>query len=434
MNTMSLMAFSKTPWPKLTCGFPVRTKVLQLPGSFATFVTLLLPRSRTLSAWVKGNWSTSRGSVNGAISGQRGPVRPHLAALSVTNFPHPAKGLRRSCARLNCRVSDTSKKRSSGHWHCHSIDTSIGLKGSNCWKRSNATCIPDRSMCSIFDHSAITAASPNTAVLLKTSFSNHFSFAKDFNSPDTAVFDKRSCSSSVKLAKAAKSPVTSVPVRSSICRSSALDKSSIRPPTRVWRRWRFANSVFFAKTSNEPETFVSSRSRSRNFGSSAISGCSEPRRSGPPKCIATTSQPCLGCSFTTSSGTEAQILENFFLTNFFHPKKSWTSLFWLIFVALPKGPCDTRKVVQVPLQSWFWYSQTSEHHLERFLLGAPFSFIFIHSISDAWDLFLRSRFYSTRQFQKLEGLEMTGNETGVHCFRFQAEMFWHKDVAVSVCT
>jgi len=38
------------------------------------------------------------------------------------------------------------------------------------------------------------------------------------------------------------------------------------------------------------------------------------------------------------------------------------------------------------LQFCFWYSQISEHHLERFLLGAPFGFSFIHSILDAWDL------------------------------------------------
>ena len=350
MNTMSLMAFSKTPGPKLTCGFPVRTKVLQLPGSFATFVTLLLPRSRTLSAWVKGNWSTSRGSVNGAISGQRGPVRPHLAALSVTNFPHPAKGLRRSCARLNCGVSDTSKKRSSGHWHCHSIDTSIGLKGSNCWKRSNATCI-------------LTGQRVRSLTIRPSLL--HHQTRPFLPNPAPSTFP-------------ALPRISAHQTRPCLTNGAVVARwSSPRLPGHQWLLYLW-DRVFA-----DPSPWT-------RIPTGLQRGCGADGDSPTP------------CSS-------------------------------------PKGPCDTRKVVQVPLQFWFLYSQTSEHHLERFLLGAPFSFSFIHSISDAWDLRTAgSRFYSTRQFQKLGGGTAVGDDWKLNrtffCFHFLVEMLWHEDVAISVST
>ena len=385
-KTMSLMAFSKTPGPKLTSGFPVRTKVLQLPGSFATDVTLLLARSRTLSAWLKGH-SSMRKMVphrRATISGQRGPVRPHPAALSVAKFLHPMKGLRRSCARLNCEVLETSKDRSSGHGQCQSH--AVWLNGWNCWRKSvltNSTCVPCRSTCWIFDHSAITARSPTTFRLAKTSSSNPFifakdfrsphtavferwrrsssvalakdfsspttfrlpnssssnlsSFAKDFRSPNTAVFERRRYLSSVKLAKAARSPVTSVPLRSRFPRPLALDKASKSPTTRVLRSWRPRRFVLFAKRSNEPDTLVSSRSRLHNFGSFAICGCSAPLRSGRPgKWIPQTLQrsPSLGTELFRNKlrGLQVQnrnrgkngefddILSQFFSNNFFVQK------------------------------------------------------------------------------------------------------------------
>ena len=195
MKTISLMAFCRTPAPKLTCGFPVRTKVLQPPRSFATSVTLLLPRSRTLSAWLKGHSSMWRMSPSSSrISGQRGPVRPHPAALSVANFPHPTKGLRRSFARLNCGALETSRKRSAGKGHFHPNPSSPQTGRSNFWRKSvltNSTSVPERSTCSIFDHAAITATSPPTFRLARSSSFKSFIFAKDFSSPDTAVFDKR---------------------------------------------------------------------------------------------------------------------------------------------------------------------------------------------------------------------------------------------------
>ena len=285
MNTMSLMAFTTTPAPKLTCGFPVRTNFRQLPGSSATFVTLFLAKSRTLSAWLKGHWSMEIVSPSETISGQRGPVRPHPAALSVAKFPHPAKGLRRSCAWLNCGVLETSRKRSAGKGHVHFGDQNRPLTGWNCWRKSdlaNSTCVPQRSTCSIFDHSAITLALPTTFRLARSSCFNSVSFAKDFSSPDTAVFDKRRSSSSVALAKAARSPATSVPVRSSLRRSLALDKASNWPPTRVRRSSSHSNFVLFAKTSNEPDTLLSSRTRTCNAVSFEICGCSAPLSSASP--------------------------------------------------------------------------------------------------------------------------------------------------------
>ena len=196
MNTMSLMAFSITPAPKLTCGFPVRTKVLQLPGSFATSVMLFLAKSRTLSPRLKGHWSKIIVRPHEPrVSGNRGPVRPHPAAFRVANFPQPAKGFRRSFARLNCGcgVWETSRKRSSCHGHCHLNFPQF--QGLNFWKKSvltDSTCVPERSMCSIFDHFSITLALPTTFRLANSSFCNSVSFSKDFSSPDTAVFDRSS--------------------------------------------------------------------------------------------------------------------------------------------------------------------------------------------------------------------------------------------------
>ena len=389
INTMSLMAFCITIAPKLTCGFPLRTKVLQLPGSFATSVTLLLPRSRTLTAWLKGHSSMPKGRRNSlTISGQRGPLRPHPAAFSVANFPHPVKGLRRSCAWLNCGVLETSKNRSAGKGHSHFNHLFDPLTGSICWRKSaltNSTCVPERSTCWIFDHLAITAASPTTFRLANSSLSNLSSFAKDFSSPDTAVFDKWRYSSSVALAKAAKSPVTSVPVRSRWYRRLALDKASNWPPTRVWRSRRPLNSVLLAKTSNEPETFAPLRSRYHNVVSFEISRCSEPPRSRRPrKLISSISQLSLrylGFAGHRNRGTNPGNLTTF-PANFFVPK-----IVDPFFCCTAKGlrPSDTRKVVRT-LQFCFWYSQISEHHLEQFLLGAPFSFSFIHIRLNAWDL------------------------------------------------
>ena len=455
------MAFCRTPAPKLTSGFPVRTKVLQLPGSFDTFMMLLLAKSRTLSAWLKGHRFIGITSPHkSTISGQRGPVMPHPVALSVANSPHPVKGLRRSFARLNCGVWDTSKKRSAGHGHFQVHLCSVLLYGSNCWRKpvlTNSSCVPDRSMCLIFDHSAITLASPmtfrlaksssfksfifakdfsspNTAVFdrwrslssvalvkaarspvtlmpLRSSSCNHFIFAKDFRSPNTALFDKWRRCRWVALAKAARSPVTSVPLRSSVYRWFALDKSSNRPATRVLRSSRYSNSVLFANTSTEPDTLLSSRTRLCNFHSFAISGCSQPPRSRPGNSILMTSKQLsfhLGRDIIEASWKAWQLSNKLFVT------KSWTPFF----VALPKGhgqifkPFNTRKVAQVPLQIWFLHPQTSEHNLERFLLWARFSFIFIHIISNA------SSFDSTKQSKDWGDWRWPGNETRVSCFRF----------------
>ena len=153
--------------------------------------------------------------------------------------------------------------------------------------------------------------------------------------------------------------MTSVPVRSSLRRLLALDdKSSNRPVTRVRRSWSHPNSVWFAKTSNDPETFVSSRSRICNFGSFEISRCSAPPRSRRPgSSIIVTAQPssqCLGVGRTSepnqkSGHNNIWDAQGLFVTNFLS-RKILDQFFSFILVALPKGPCDTRKFARVPLQ------------------------------------------------------------------------------------
>ena len=489
INTISLMAFSTTPAPKLTCGFPVRTKVLQLPGSFATAVTLFPAKWRTLNTWLKGHRSMEMVSLDWSrISGQRGPVRPHPAAPAWPTFRTPrrasedlapgwtvesrtrlrtvvqAKGIS-TCTPSGCRVRTSGESRS---WQT----PPLCLRGPRVRSLTMRPSLPRRHPLSGWP----TPASPTSPALSRIS-----------------THQTRPC-----LTDPAPSTPSALPRISAHQTRPCLGDGDIlarwhwpRLPSRRWLLYLWDRAL--------PDTWPWTSLPTGPWRGCGAAGdapipCCSPRRPTNPRRLCRPGRGSatpsafrspdaashrgpdgqgIGSTRRSSrtSGLQAQILENLttfrfllrcqgtmwqiwrLFEHFFIPKKqlfvaallcsilgrpgtfcnrlfapkSLGLFFWLIFVALPEGPpTHTRKVVQIPLQFCFLYSQTSEHHLERFLLGAPFSFSFIHSISNAWDLFLRSRFYSTRQFQKLEGLKMTGNETGVPCFRFQVEMFWHK--------